>query len=115
MKLKKQLEAILTDSQISELKKDIIKDLLDSDNIEGYIKDILNHGCQSGVVSGLIYYADTKAFYIKHLEDIEEMQSDYEEETGEKLEPKAPFYNWLAWFAFEETVRDLADKLDIKY
>jgi hypothetical protein len=114
MTIEKKLKGILAVSK-SELKKEVINDLLDSEDTAGYIKEIINHGCQSGVVSGLIYYADTKAFYIKHLEDIEDMIADYQENTGEMLQPKAPYYNWFAWFAFEETVRELADSLEIEY
>lgn len=86
-------------------------------------QDLLEHGCQSGVVSDLIYYTDTVAFYDKHQEEIDEMLAEACEDCG--CRPDQLFGdNWdsddplargdlnknlLAWFGFEETTRRIIE------
>jgi len=82
--------------------------------------DVLKHGCQSGVVSSLIYYDDTTKFYDEHKEEINALLYDLMAETGiynpsdlfgDKWDKEDPLAldvlnkNLLAWFAFEETLR----------
>lgn len=110
MKTEKTLKKMLVDSD-NALEKRVIEDLLDNDNPEGYIRDILQHGCRSGTVSMLIYYTDTKRFYIDFMEEIDEIKKEIEDSTGEPLEIEYPTYNYLAWLGYEETVRKVADNL----
>lgn len=84
--------------------------------------DVLYHGCQSGVVDFLIYYSDTVAFYEKYRIEINELLSEelssfgvYElaKLFGEKWDKEDPLVtevhnkNLLAWFGFEETLRNI--------
>ena len=84
--------------------------------------DVLYHGCQSGIVSYLIYYNDTTRFYKKYKDEINELLSNLMNETGiygldqlfrEKWDDKDPLIqditnqNLLAWFGFEETLRNI--------
>jgi len=79
-----------------------------------WFNDLQQGGVAGGMIGGLNYYTDTKKFYIKHLEEIEELQDDYKDETGEELAiGSTPRYNFLAWFAFEETARKMASELGI--
>lgn len=77
----------------NKLEKYVISDIYNSDEPEGYLKDILNHGCQSGVVSQLIYYKDTKDFFVKFIDEIDEIKDELEESFGQPLEIKQPLYN----------------------
>lgn len=85
-----------------------------NDEPEQYIKDVLQSGCQSGTVGELIYYHDTKAFYIKYLEEIEEIKNEIEDAQGEPLEIGTPMYNWLAWLGYEETTRKIAEQIGLE-
>ena len=84
--------------------------------------DVLNYGCQSGVVGELIYYSDTLRFYKNHKEEInsllyETMQSygtySPKDIFGKKWDDEDPLImdytnqNLLAWFGFEETLRNI--------
>ncbi len=84
--------------------------------------DVLEYGCQSGIVSSLIYYDDTTKFYDKHKEEINMLLYDLMAETGlynpsdlfgDKWDKEDPLAldvlnkNLLAWFAFEETLRGI--------
>lgn len=111
--MKEKIEQLIKESE-NDLELYVLEDLKDQDDPEGYLKDLLSHGCQSGMVSGLIYYTDTKAFYIKYIDEIEELKEEMEDSLGEPLKIGTPMYNWLAWFGYEETARKIADKLGLE-
>lgn len=84
--------------------------------------DVLNHGCQSGIVGELIYYTDTVRFYKQYKEEINCLLYDAMNGTGlyspselfgskwDKEDPLAQYdynQNLLAWFGFEETLRNI--------
>lgn len=87
------------------------------------LSDLLSHGCQSGMVAGLIYYSDTAAFFDRFHREIAAIVSDLERETGEVIKTRdgetfahavaGDEYakNWFAWLGFEETARLLADEV----
>ena len=84
-------------------------------DIATFFADLLQHGCQSGMVSQLIYYSDTHAFYDKHYDEIEELRYEIEESLGHPLQPQGDLKNWYAWLAFEETARKIADEFEIAW
>jgi len=96
---------------------------------EGFLNDLLSHGCQSGMVGSLIYYADTLKFYKKYKKEITELLKEMLSDTGynspaelfgDKWDKGDIFaedtqnQNLLAWFGFEETARKLADRNGIE-
>lgn len=103
----------------------IIENWNDYDNKKSIFTDVLNYGCQSGVVGSLIYYSDTNAFYEKHKEEINELLYNLMNECGiyspkdlfrDKWDEQDPLCtdcsnkNLLAWFGFEETLRNIGYK-----
>ena len=77
--MEKELKAILKNSN-NKLEKYVIEDILNSGEPKAYLKDLLSYGCVSGMVSGLIYYANTKAFYTKYMDEIHELYEEIKEE-----------------------------------
>ena len=84
--------------------------------------DVLYHGCQSGMVGFLIWYSDTTAFYKKYIEEINTLLYNVQSSTGlysmkdlfdKKWDEEDPLaiedynQNLLAWFGFEETLRNV--------
>ena len=82
--------------------------------------DVLDYGCQSGMVGFLIYYSDTVRFYKQYRQEIDDLLYEYMEETGlyspaelfgKRWDNEDPLgrddynQNLLAWFGFEETLR----------
>ena len=49
------------------------------------LNDLLQNGCISGMVSGLIYYSDTVKFYQRNRKEIFAMVEDFCAQTGEGL------------------------------
>lgn len=98
-------------------------DYADKSNI---FTDVLHHGCQSGVVGFLIYYSDTLEFYNEYKEEINELLYEMLEATGlsiselfgSKWDSEDPLaletsnQNLLAWFGFEEELRELAGEFE---
>lgn len=90
---------------------------------EGYIKGVLKYGCQAGTVSRLICYSDTTAFFERHKAEIIGMLREIMKEIGAKSPAEIFDDKWddddyfcddiynknlLAWFGYEETLREVA-------
>lgn len=105
--------------------KDIMNDYIDDDTYECdvFMSDLMSGGCQSGMISELVYYEDTLNFYNKHKSLINtllnETMKEYgvsspSEVFGDKWDDEDPLcqettnQNLLAWFAFESTAYSLA-------
>lgn len=112
--LTEQLQAIINQAPYS-LKAAVAQEILKHEEIENFITDVLNHGCISGMVGSMIYYADTRKFYDRHYHEIEELRQELEEEFGEHLKPEGDLKNWYAWLAFEETTRHITGELEIEW
>lgn len=101
----------------------LINNMYDTDNesVEKTMLDLMQHGCVSGMISEMIYYRDTVAFFDKYSEFIEDMLMEYG--MDEKLEKFLDLKwdesddadyekNWFAWFAFESVAYDLANEME---
>ena len=97
------------------------------DDKKNIFTDVLHYGCQSGMVGFLIWYSDTTAFYKKYKEEINELLYDVQASTGlygmkdlfgKKWDEEDPLaiedynQNLLAWFGFEETLRNVGLKFE---
>ena len=116
--------------QGTELMKAVVDDILnqDKDYQEGYITDVLEHGCQSGVVSSLIYYNDTADFYNKYSDDIYNLLYADMQDFGYQSIPEMiaslngakdvgsdeQYKNLLAWYGYERTMQDIHDMLSVE-
>lgn len=127
--MKKELSVIKSEG--NALVKKVVNVILDQDANyqESFIKEVLEHGCQSGIVGSLIYYNDTEAFYKKYKKEIHtllrEQMSDFgykspAEMFGKKWDEEdfsieeTQNMNLLTWYAFEETCRMIANRLEIE-
>jgi hypothetical protein len=93
------------------------------DGIRGFILDLRQGGCASGLIGELVYYEDTTKFYNKFENEIQELIDNYTQELGynnqlefisslngsENVYDNEQLKNLLAWFAFEETAFQLFD------
>lgn len=124
----KQLTQIANESKLKSAVIRILKDKAKDykGDYKTLFNDILRYGLQSGIISDLIYYDDTKAWFKKHNSDISMLLKDTMYQTGannpsqifgKKWDETDPFasdtnnQNLLAWFSFEETTREIADRL----
>lgn len=90
-----------------------------------YLDDVLYGGCQSGIVSELIYYSDTVAFFEKYIDEIAAIVRELI--GGGCLSSLADLKGWdehdplirdtlnknlLAWLAYEEVAREIYSVLE---
>jgi len=85
--LREALMQIASSKPLS-LRSAVAKEALGYDNPKIFFADLLQHGCITGMVSGLVHYNDTHAFFDKHYAEIEALRHDYEFNIGEPLEIK---------------------------
>ena len=96
------------------------------DDKKDILLDVINCGCASGVCRDLTYLEQTKRFYETYKHEINELlwKSDFdnfEDLFGDNWDPydrlalEENNQNWLAWFGFEETIRNIADKFGIDW
>lgn len=110
--LKNKLEVMALASENS-IKKYVATEALEyGENPEYFFNNILNYGCKTGMITGLIYYVDTHKFFDTHYDEIEELRTEYEQSTGCSVDIQdQDLKNTLAWFAFEQTAYNLALEL----
>lgn len=118
-------------SQEGGLKKAVISDIVGMNKGEAinYLKDVCQYGGVSGIMSGLIYYTDTIAFYDMHQEEIENLVYELQNQEGytnrfeflaslngaENVSNLDQEKNLLAWLSYEETARIILEELDPNY
>jgi hypothetical protein len=112
-----------TDNELTKRVCDYVIDEWNDYNDKKHIfTDVLYHGCQSGMVGFLIWYSDTTAFYKRYIEEINTLLYNIQSSTGlygmkdlfgKKWDEEDPLViedynqNLLAWFGFEETLRNI--------
>lgn len=76
------------------------------EQFKSFCSDLQQGGCQSGMISDFIYSSDCKEFYIKHIDDLQSIKEDLEEEYGEPVQNRnnLPHYTFMCWLGFEEYV-----------
>jgi hypothetical protein len=79
------------------------------EQLKSFLEDIQQGGCISGMIGDFIYNSDCKDFYINHIDELEEMKQDFEDEIGGQIENKnkLPHYTFVVWLCFEEYCNNL--------
>jgi len=125
----KDIKAYKATTRLEKAVKKIILNHVEKDYVDSFFEDLANYGCVNGMIGELIYYRDTVKFYKKHKEDITTLLYEFldscgfvcpSEIFGEKWDKEDPLaieqtnQNLLAWFAFEETARTIAENLGLE-
>ena len=101
------------------IEKEILADMTDQADAEdamAYLEDVTNHGCGSGIVGGLIYYDQTRAFFTKHADEIFALLHEYEiDEQVRHYDSFTDFSNKLAWLGYELVAHTLYQELNEAY
>ena len=90
--------------------KQWLKDTYDREELQA----IAEHGCQSGVAGGMVYYYETCALYDKHAEELHDVIWHYEQDFGslpeyiiKHLGDLTGFKNAMVWFVAEVYAQDM--------
>lgn len=112
-KIRKQLQKISNNTGCS-IRREVAREaLLYDTNPKEFFSNLFQHGCISGMVTSLIYYKDTHAFFLRHYQEIEEIRQNLSQEDNLLMDTQGDLMNYLSWFAFEETARKLAVEVGI--
>ena len=117
--MKNLLNSMLESTMEGTLRHEIVEiimdqvDGLDNDNeILAAVEEIVTYGCQSGIVSALITYSDTEAFFDRHTNEIFELVEDVKQEGIINMNNFTLSKNNLAWFAFETIAQEIYQELE---
>ena len=114
--MKNLLNSIVENTMEGTLKHDVAETILDQvdgyddDEILEYVAQIINYGCASGIVAGLITYTDE--FFNNHSDEILELLNDDKEEGILDINEVEFNKNWLSWYAFERIAFDIQYELE---
>ena len=115
--MKNLLNSIVENTMEGTLKHEVAEIIMDQveglDNNEMFsaVEEIIAQGCQSGIVTALITYNDTEAFFDRHANEIFELVEEAKEEGIINLNEFILCKNDLAWFAFEITTQEIYQEL----
>ena len=109
--MKNTLQTLL-EANPNSITEAVINEALEYDTPEAFFKDLLEHGCQSWMVSSLIYYNDTHAFYDKYYDEIEDIRCQLANDGIEVNFPEcSDMKNFFAWLSFEQKAYELSNEL----
>ena len=118
--MKNLLNSMLESTMEGTLKHEVAEiimdqvDELDNDNeILAAVEEIVAYGCQSGIVSALITYSDTEAFFDRHANEIFELVEDMRQEGIINMNNFELSKNNLAWFAFETIAQEIYQEMEV--
>jgi len=99
-------------TNVNNWAKNILEANMEGFNMEeriNYLNDVSTHGCESGCVSGVIYYRETEQLFKDNMIEILNTAEDHREETGHNIvntiadnHGLGTLYNSLVWFVVEE-------------
>ncbi len=112
--LKKELQNIIDTTTELTLEKTVAHKLLNAEDSYAYLSDIIHHGCVSGTVSSLVHTSYAHEFFDQYYNYIQDVISEFEEQTGAPVSFTHDIKTKLSWFAFEQAARNLADKLGLE-
>ena len=89
-----------TESRLVVDSIDIILDQVDNEEeLDLYINQVLEYGCQSGCVSSLIYAGDCREFVQNNIDEVLQVYNETRAESSGI--PQELDVSYLAWLSFE--------------
>jgi len=88
----------------NEFKQIVLSQIENYDEPKNFFEDLFQGGCISGLISEFIYTSDCKDFYIKHMDDMENMVEEISYILGEPVSNRhnLPRYSFMCHLCFEE-------------
>lgn len=77
----------------------ILAEVQEEKELDLYINQVLQHGCQSGCVSSLIYAGDCREFVQNNIDEVLQVYNETRVDCSGI--PEELDVNYLAWLAFE--------------
>lgn len=105
--------------EVLEILENHIEDCENFEEVRGFMEDLRGNGCVSGMIGELVYYSDTKKFFIENLDEIQDYLNDLIQEHVYYIDEFD--YNEIVWVVFEAianeyfyTIEDEMDNIEVK-
>lgn len=96
-----------------------IEDYESFEEVKGFMEDLRQYGCSSGMIGELIYYSDTKEFFIDNLDEIQDYVNTLVQEHIYSINELD--INEISWVVFESianeffyTIEDEMDNIEVE-
>ena len=91
-----------------------IEDCENFEDVKKFMEDLRSYGCVSGMIGELVYYSDTRNFFIENLDEIQDYLNDLIQEHVYSI---GEFdYNEIVWVVFEAIANEyfytIEDEMD---
>lgn len=107
------LHQVVKEEKPSTLRAFVAAEMLKHDDPDAFIDDLDAGGIAHGLVGSLVYTADTYAFFEAHYAEIDLLRQREGAFFGPLFEESDDLKNDMAWWAFDETARDLRDEFEL--
>lgn len=113
------LNSMVENTMEGTLKHDVAEiimdqvDGLDNEEILSTVEEMVTYGCQSGIVTALIYNSDTDKFFNNHADEIFELIEDAKQGGIIDMSNFTLSKNNLAWFAFETIAQEIYKEMEV--
>lgn len=105
--------------EVLEILENHIEDCENFEEVKNFMEDLRANGCVSGMIGELIYYSDTKKFFIENLDEIQDYLNDLILEHVYSIDEFD--YNEIVWVVFEAianeyfyTIEDEMDNIEVE-
>ena len=96
-----------------------IEDCENLEEVKGFMEDLRSYGCSSGMIGELLYYSDTKKFFIDNIDEIQDYVNELIQEGIYSINELD--YNEISWLVFESmaneyfyTINDEIDNIEVE-
>ena len=87
-----------------------IEDCESFEEVRGFMEDLRSYGCSSGMIGELIYYEDTKKFFIDNIDEIQDYVNELIQEGIYSINELD--YNEISWLVFENIANEFFYTID---
>lgn len=106
-------------SEVLDILVNHIEDYESFEEVRGFMEDLRQYGCSSGMIGELIYYTDTKKFFIENIDEIQDYVNTLVQEHVYSINELD--INEISWIVFEAianeffyTIEDEMDNIEVE-
>lgn len=106
-------------SEVLDILVNHIEDCESFEEVRGFMEDLRQYGCSSGMIGELLYYSDTKKFFIENMDEIQDYINTLLQEHVYSINELD--INEIVWVVFEAianeffyTIDDEMDNIEVE-
>lgn len=106
-------------SEVLDILVNHIEDYESFEEVRGFMEDLRAYGCSSGMIGEMIYFSDTKKFFIENIDEIQDYVNTLVQEHVYSINELD--INEISWIVFEAianeffyTIEDEMDNIEVE-